>query len=359
LLGRAERCGHNIELKSPPAWGKTWQITEYARMRKQQDPQFHFEVWDGGTMAPTDGVMSVPDMEAMVMRKIYDGTLPNYYKTPELCGIIYVGEKALMGLETSRGFQKMWNHEDVGGNFRIPPHVIFVGDGNRIGDKSGVKVESRANQSRFLSFNLELDIPYMVEAVKSKHERVAAFGIRNPTMIDNYKEVFENPKLLENDLLFQEGKQGIWASLRSWDRVSNIMTDVETSGVALMPEEIPRSIGSGMAAAFHSFNMMLDNITTLEDIVADPKKASVSKLLHEQYAISTMLAYMVNRNTFVPIATYMQRYQNEMQVCFFNLMNERLKKVNDEHTSFIHSCRDYKLWVTAPHISKLINGVSK
>jgi hypothetical protein len=302
--------------------------------------------------------MSMPDMAEQTIRKLVDGTLPNWYVTPDAVGIIYVGEWMLMGLEVSKGFQKLINHEDIGG-FRLPPGVIVIADGNRVKDKSGGMLQSRAIMSRFKTYELEYSTDYALEVMKTYHERVAAFAIRNPSEIDNYEDVFENDERSENDITYQEGKvHGIWASLRSWDRVSREMRDSDATGVMLLPDETTRNVGTAMAAKFGAFNHMLDNLATLEDILRDPKKVAVPQRMDEQYALTTMLALLVNKDSWEAIATYCQRFTPELQTCYFQLMNDRLKKSKDGNESFIKSSVSYKKWITAPYINKILQGAS-
>lgn len=359
LVMRALRGRYNVKFLSQPALGKTKTMEGIRDKMLAANPDFFFAVWDGGTMTPTDAVMSMPDMEAKSIRKLVDAGIPNAYDTPDLKGIIYVGEVALMGMETSRGFQKLWNHEDIGGSFRVPDGVIFVGDGNRLSDKSGAQQESRANGSRFKTFTIEYDPDYALEVMKSYHERVAAYAIRFPQEIDNYTDVFENDKRRPGDMTYEEGKLGVWCNLRSWDRVSSDLADANNTGLPLLPVEIAASVGSAAEAKFSAFCKMLDNLATLEDIEANPEKVAVPSKMDEQYALSTMLAILVRKDTFKSISIYMQRFSAEIQVVFFRIMNDRLMKAKDANSTAIRTSPEYKKWITSPHISKLLLGASE
>lgn len=359
LVERALRCHFNIKFLSQPAMGKTKAMEEIKAEQQALDPDFFFRVWDGGTMQPTDTVMSMPVIEKKIIEKFRDGDLPNAYENPSLRGIIYIGEIALMGMETSRGFQKLWNHEDIGG-FRIPDGVIFVGDGNRMSDKSGAQQESRANGSRYRTFVLEFDADYALNVVKKHyHTKVAAFLIRNPACIDNYTDVFEKePPRPANDAMTIEGKHGVWANLRSWQRVSDTLEDVEQSGMILIPGEIEADVGEGIAKTFHAFCTMLDHLSSLEEIIKNPKKIVIPSKSDEQFALSTMLSLLVNRDNWEEIATYMQRYPTEQQTVFFYNMNDRHKKQKDEHATFIRGTASFQKWITAPHIVAIMRGAS-
>jgi hypothetical protein len=341
--------------RSQPALGKTFAINKLVAQLQADDPEFYYAHLDGGTLTPPDVVMSIPDMQEMLIRKLVDGTFPNYYKTPDIRGIIYVGEWMLMGLEVNKGVQKLINHEDVGG-FRLPPGIIIVADGNRLKDKSGAMVQSRAIMSRFETWELEYDTDYALGVMQNYHERVAAFALRNPQEIDNYVDVFENKERSENDTTFQEGKQGIWASLRSWDRVSTKMRDADSTGINLIPGEVSRNVGTEMGNKFNAFCQLLDNLATLEQIVLEPKKTAVPTRMDERYALATMLALLVKRENWEAIATYTQRFPVELQACYFKLMNDRLLRAKDANESAIKGSTTYKKWITDPAIQKMLAG---
>jgi hypothetical protein len=363
LVRRAIRTGDNLMLLSPPARGKTFLIDETcneALKAKDIDRVVHF---DAGTLSPTDTTMSMPDMDNLIIQVVRDGRLPNFYDEPNSRGVIVVGEWMLMGIETSKGFQKLANKEDLGGikkGFRIPPGWVFVADGNRLQDKSGAMQQSRAIMSRFVVVELDFDLDYATDAIKSGyHEVVATYLSRHPTHIDNYTDVFENDKRTANDLTLQEGKRGAWANLRTWAKVSRLLHDEDESGAAVMPDEIAARVGSGEAATFETFRNVLSSLASIEDIVNDPKKAPVPEQMGEKFHIAHLLAFVVKNETFAPISVYLNRFPDELQTCYFRLMNERLRKQRDDpSTSKIRTTSEYKNWITAKHISAVLTAAS-
>jgi hypothetical protein len=356
IILRALRTGHNVKFLSQPALGKTTMINLVADEMRAKDKDFLFMHFDGGTLAPTDTVMSMPDMQDSTIKQLIDSRLVQACKEGAR-GMIYVGEWPLMGLEVSKGFQKMVNHEWFGGR-RISPGVIFIADGQRLKDRSGTQQQSRAIESRFTTYELAFDTDYALEVIKAHyHTRVATFAIRNPAQIDNYSEVFEGERE-QNDLTLQEGKLGIWASLRSWKYVSDKLFDQEKTGEVVLPEEIQRCVGSGVSTIFDTFCRMLDKLATIEDIQKHPDKAPVPEEMSECWAMCTMLALTVNKDTFKPVSVYLNRYKPEHQTAFFRLMNDRLMKAKDGNDSSIRSSDEYKKWIISSHISKLLLGAS-
>jgi hypothetical protein len=213
--------------------------------------------------------------------------------------------------------------------------------------------------SRFMCVDLDYDTDYALNVVKTNyHERVAAFLIRNPQYVDNYADVFENDARGANDVTAQEGKDGVWASLRSWHRVSRIMADRDVTREPVLPDEISRNVGSGVAKTFDVFMQMLDNLATIEQIIDKPEKAAVPKRMDELYALSTMLALTTQQDTFKPISVYLQRYPGEHQACYFRVFNDRLNEKNDAMASAIRCSQEYRMWVTQPHIAKLLQGAA-
>jgi hypothetical protein len=360
LLARALRTGNNYRFLSPPAYGKTTSIYLFADKEQAKDKDFLFIPFDGGTLAPTDTVMSMPNIPEQTIDRLLDRTLIPATREGAH-GIIYIGEWMLMAMEVSKGFQKMVNHEYFAQGRRIQPGVIFITDGNRLKDRSGGQQGSRAVDSRFRTFELEFDTERGLDIVKSYyHTKVSTFLIRNPTLVDNYADIFENEKREANDLAYIEGKSyAAWANLRSWKYVSDILFDQDNTSEIVYPEEIHRGVGTGVATTFETFCNMLDKLATVEDIVKKPDKAPVPGRMDECWALLTMLAMVVNKDTFKPISKYMNRYTGEHQTAFFRLMNDRLAKAADGNSTAIRATDEYKDWITSPHISKLLQGASQ
>ncbi len=360
ITRRAVRTCTNIMFLSPPARGKT-AMGEKIQSALLAEGLIDITVdFDCGTLAPTDVVMSMPNMVDLCVQQIRDQRLPDVRKDPGIRGIINLHEWMLAGLEVNRGFQKLINHERDGMGFAIPPGVIFRADGNRLTDRAGAQQQSRAIMSRFRVYPLEYDVDYALGVVKDHyHERVAAFLIRNPGLVDNYSDVFENDQRGANDLTRQEGNNGAWASLRGWNDVSKVLRDADATGEQALPDEIISAVGSGVAQTFAVWCSMLDKLATMEEIIAKPDKVPVPEKMDESYALSTMLAMTVNKDTFKPISIYMNRYAPELQASFFRLMNDRLAKAKDGNSTAIRASAEYKAWITAKHISKLLVGASQ
>ena len=363
LVTASFETGDNTLFLSAPGQGKTTLILEALAALAAQNPGFQTITFDGGTLSPTDTAMSMPDMENMTIQKIIDGRLPNFYDDPDGIGAIYIGEVPLMGTEASKGFQKLWNREDIGGskrgNFKIPPGFIFVGDGQRTTDKSGAQRLTRSNASRFVTYDLSWDAEHGVDVAKAHyHPKVGAFLTRNPGLVDNYDDVF-GVERASNDITLVEGNNGAWASLRSWAKVSRLLYYSERSGFVVEQEDLNVRVGSGVGQSFQVFCSMLDKLASLEEIQKSPDKAPVPSLMAEQYALSTMLALIVKGDNFKAIAIYMQRYPHELQTVFFKLMNDRLTKQGGPEKDAIRGTMEYKRWITSPWITKLLVGATQ
>jgi len=353
----------NLQLLSAPGQGKTTQILQTAAKILAARPKAKLITFDGGTLSPTDTAMSMPDMENLVIQKVIDGRLPNYYDDPDGEGIIYIGEVPLMGTESSKGMQKLWNHEDIGGskhgNFKIPPGYVFIGDGQRTTDRSGAQKLTRSNASRFVTYNLDWDAAHGVEiATAHYHPKIGAFLSRNPDLVDNYADVFEKERAA-NDLSLVEGNNGAWASLRSWAKLGGLLEYSERSGFSIQPEDIYARVSSSVGRSFEVFCQMLDNLASLEEIAKRPEKAPVPTKMAELYALAAMLALTVKGDTFKPVSVYLNRYPAEQQTVFFKMMNDRLTKNGGADTAAIRGTMEYKKWITSAHISKLLLGATQ
>lgn len=348
---------------SAPGQGKTTLILQTAAAICAKRPRAKLITFDGGTLSPTDTAMSMPDMENLSIQKIIDGRLPNYYDDPDGEGIIYIGEVPLMGTEASKGMQKLWNHEDIGGSkrgeFKIPPGYVFIGDGQRVTDKSNAQRLTRSNASRFVTYELEWDAEHGVEIAKMHyHPKVGAFLSRNPALVDNYEDVFGKERA-SNDITLVEGNNGAWASLRSWAKVSGLTEYSERVGFTIYPEDLSVRVGSGVGKSYEVFCQMLDKLASMEEIVKAPDKAKVPDKMAEQFALSTMLALTVKADTFKPISIYQNRYPPELQTVFFKIMNDRLTKQGGPDATSIRGTTEYKKWITSQHITKLLLGATQ
>ena len=360
IFRRNLRCGINFSLHSEPARAKTSVLTQVAERLIYEKKMDFWSVWNGGSLSPLDLSATIPNMTTGTLDRIHYGALPNFYDTPNLIGAVYIGEKGLVGLEANRQLQKVINHEPYGDHKRpmmTPPGVIFVMDSNLITDKSGVQAQSRAVDSRSEHYVLRWEVePYLRYAQANFHPKLGAFLMRNPGQLDNYGVVF-NPKQEPNSVMALEGKHGVWANMRTWDRLSRKLFDADTTGEALLPEEM-NCVGVQCATMFRTHLTLLDNLASIEDIIANPKKAEVPKASDGQFALSYMLSLMVRSTTFKPVVTYMRRMSNELQVVFLVSMNDRFmgeaKTSKDGATSNdaqkIFDSQEYVDWTEDPKI---------
>jgi hypothetical protein len=363
-LARAIRQGYNVKYVSQPAIGKTTEIERLGKRWIEEGKINFFSVLNGPAISPIDTQATMPDLEKGILRRFHDGALPNHYETPDAVGFIYLGEGEQMGAEAQRPWQKLCNHEDFGDYthpMRLPKNVIVCTDGNLITDKSNVQTQGRAFASRFLTIPLSFDTQAALDYAMGRfHPKIGSFLKRNPNCIDNYHEVF-NPKREENDRMKHEGKHGIWASMRSWNRLSDMFFDAEQTGEQLIQEEL-EVVGSGMAATFSEHLMLLDNLASIEEVVHQPKKAKVPDDNAGCWALSYMLSLSVDRHTFKPISVYMHRLSAEFQIAFMLTMNDRFndlqkkapKGVQVTDGGAIRTSPEYLAWSAEEGISNLL-----
>lgn len=364
LLARAIRCGYNLKIVSEPARGKTREIHRLAEKWMQEGFINFFSVLNGPSVSPLDLTATMPDMEKGILKRFHDGSLPNHYKTPDAVGFIYMGEGELMDMVAQRPWQKIVNHEDFGDHLhpiRLPDKVSICTDGNLMTDKTGVQAQMRALGRRYDYIRLSYDPqPYVEFALGHFHSKVGSFLKRYPQCVDNYSEVFD-PKRTDGDVMKIEGKNGIWANMGSWERLSNKLHDLDKTGIDLLPEEL-ECVGTGMAKTFTEHLLILDNLATLEQIAAQPKKAKVPDQMDGQYALTYMLALSVEHTRFPAVATYMHRLPPEMQTAFLLTMNERfneqqkkaVKGVKIPEAALIRDSQEYINWSAEPAISALM-----
>lgn len=369
LLARAVRCGYNIKFLSEPAIGKTMEIHRCAdkwMALPVNDPNYidFFSVLNGPSVSPIDLSATMPDMMEGILRRFHDGSLPNHYKTPDARGFIFMGEGEQMGMEAQRPWQKISNHEDFGDHLhpiRLPAQVIICTDGNLMSDRSGGQQQGRALGSRFDTIRLRFDTDIALTYLMGRfHPKIAAFLKRNMGCINNYKEVFD-PAREDNDAMKVEGKHGIWASMRTWDRLSRKLYDAERHKAPLMIEEY-ECVGAGMAGLFQEYLHIVDKLASLEQVVKDPLGADVPKQMDEQYAMTYMLALTAKAKIFAQISKYMHRMPREMQVALLLTVNERFNDLQKKAAPgtkvteglAIRETDAYMQWTAEPGIGDLM-----
>lgn len=361
VLLRAYVARTNVFLASKPAVGKTDTVNVF--IRKMQQKVEGFKVWTfyGPSMSPTDIQMAMPDTTTGTMRIFHNSQLPNSYENPDQVGVVFIGEMPNTDPTTLKQLQKYCNGEDMNG-LRKPEGVMVIADGNRLEDKAGVLQQGRALMNRFLTIDVYTEAEDCMEyALKHEwHPVVQSFFREYPHLIDNYEEVFQTSESAKvqaeknrrnggHDAQAEEGKRGIWASMRGWNRVSNLEMAADELGQTLTMPEIMGSVGTGPAAQYQAHKSMLGKLASYAEIVAKPEKVPVPSKMDEVYALSMICAIRCNMADLPAVYKFCKRLPYDIQAFVLRTMLLR-KNFNLLGTA------EYREWIMDPQLNSLINA---
>lgn len=332
VIRRSLLARSNLWIWGEPGLGKTDTLNETARQLRSGIPDLFFGSTYVPTMSPTDIQAAMPNMETRLLEMFNNATLPNAYTHPDLVGIQHFGEPGNADSTTFKLLQKYVNGEDMNGVLRKPDGVIVIGDGNRLQDKSGVIQQGRAMMSRFEHIHVYTDAGDNMEYAdhNSFHPTVQKFFKDNPNHINNYALVFEpdnkqrkDKKPEEISIYTEEGKQGIWASMRGWKRVSDKEYAADQLRSPLTLNEIAGSVGTSIAHLYDATRNYMNLLTQMDDIRADPKHAKLPKQADQIFAQANIVALKCIEKDMPAVRTYCSRMPYDFQVVVLRKMTQR------------------------------------
>jgi len=358
VLRRSLLAKTNIWIWGEPGIGKTHMYIKTARTLKAGIPDLYFGSFYAPTMSPTDIQCAMPNMETGVLDIFNNGALPNGYDPAfrDRVGFIHFGEPGNTDSMTFKLLQKYVNGEDMNGKLIKPENMIVIGDGNRLQDKSNVIQQGRAMMNRFEHIDVYTDASDNIEFAdeNSFHPTIQKFFKDNTDHINNYERVY-NPtptqikdmKADEMTVYSEEGKRGIWASMRGWERISNKEYAADQLRDPLTLNEIAGSVGTGVAHLYDATRKYMDLLAQMDDIRADPKKAKLPKAAHEIFAQACIVALKCESKDMPAVHTYCTRMPSDFQVVVLKRMTQRKNfKLTDNNT--------YLKWIEDPQIKGLL-----
>lgn len=357
VIVRAYSAKANLLMLGKPGIGKTHTIESFAeKMRERIEG---FKVWHfyGPTMSPMDIQAAMPDTATGTLKMYSNACLPNAYTDPDAAGVVFIGEMLNTDPTTLKLLQKYVNGEDMNGVLKKPTNVMVIADSNRLEDKAGVMQQFRALLNRFLTLDVYTEAEDNTEyaAKHDWHHLVQAFFRENPHLIDNYEEVFsttvsKNGRAERNEGdQAEEGKRGVWACMRGWERVSELEYAASELGSDITLDEISGSVGKAPAIKYHAFKQMVGRLATIEEVLANPDKVKIPEKIDELYALSMVVALKCKDEHLPAVHTFAKRIQPDMQV--FILRTLMLRK-----NFTLVGTETYKKWILDPQINKLINA---
>lgn len=347
----------NTFFRGKPALGKTETIEAYVRQMQSRVVGFRGWYFYAPTMSPMDIQASAPDKETGRLRLYNNEALPNAYTEPDAVGVVFFGELPNADPATAKLLQKYVNGEDMSGVLRKPEGVMVIADGNRIEDKSGVQQQGRAFLSRFEQHEVYSDATDNIEyaAKHSWHPMVQTFFDQNAALIDNYDEVFQTSGNVaqatpgSRDKMSEEGKLGVWANMRSWQRISRKEYAADELGSPVTLGECIGNLGSGVGAAYDAHKQVINSLASFDQIMADPRGIAVPAKMDEQYALAKIVALRCREDQMPAVHAFGARLPLEMQAVILRQMSARKNFTMGANDAYVN-------WITNPALNKLLNG---
>lgn len=347
VLRRAYLAGANVFLQGKPGIGKTETVQAFAKMMAQQIEGFTLWPFYAPTMSPVDIQAAMPDNDSGTLRVFNNDSLPNAYTHPDAVGVVFLGEMPNADPATLKLLQKYVNGEDMNGVLRKPLGVRVIADGNRTEDKSGALQQGRAFLNRFeileVGSTAEDNCQFALE--NAWHPTVQAFMRQFPQYIDNYDEVFAVGK---DTGTYEEGRRGLWASMRGWNRVSALEYVAEGANEELTLSEIAGSVGSGVGSQYVTYKQMVERLISLEDIIKAPDTAVIPTKIDERYALAMLLSLRARSEHLGAVATFGRRLPADMQVVMIRAIVGR-PEIDRKDRSFVD-------WLLSKELAPMLQG---
>lgn len=354
LLSYAAKA--NTWLWGKPGIGKTETIMSFVDRMREKVEDFGVWFFYGPTMGPTDIQAAMPDMASKTLMLYNNASLPNAHTDPDKKGVLFIGEAANTDPTTFKLLQKYVNGEDMNGVLRKPEGVLVVCDGNRLQDKSGVQQQGRAMMNRFQHVDVYTDAKDNTEYAERMNwfPTVQVFFKDHPELIDTYERVFEaqvaSAKGEEIKVMAEEGKRGIWASMRGWKRVHDMEIAAQGFGVDIPVQAVIGCVGSGPGREYMATRSFMTKLASVEEICANPKKAPVPEKIDELYAQTLVLALKCTTEQLPAVHTYSERLPGDMVAMLVRRMLIRTKNDPDFKLA---SSKAYIAWMNDKNLSDL------
>lgn len=341
IIRRAVRTGTNIHVTGEPGSGKTSVIEQTVAELQQQDQTFGYWCLYTPSLSPIDFSVPMPDTNTGTLRMYHNDRLPNAFDTPDVKGIVFLGERDNADPATNKALQKYINNEDMGG-LQKPKGVIVVSDSNDINHRSGAVQQSLALLSRSRVIPVQLDVectlkyfadtgvnPFVQAYLSLRKEHVSTF-----------------------EALLKERAYRVWANPRSWERLGKSMDDADEHGETLSQEEVIGDVGEGVGREFLAFLYAATTLTSYQEIVSSPRTATKPQKLSDVYAVTAMLAMTVKAADMNAVRLYVERFPVEVQVLFLRLLTAGKSKHKMENVC----TKAYTEWYCKPDMQAALGN---
>lgn len=350
----------NLVLLGQPGIGKTYTVEAAAKKIAERVKGFQYVPIDVPTMAPPDIGAFMPSTSEHVLEFYANNVFPNHYRDPNATGILFLGEMLNVDPATGKLLQKYCNGEDINGRLRKPNGFIIIADSNRLIDKSGVLQQSRAFLNRFAHLHVFTTPRDNLEYAEANdfHPAVTTFLKEYPDLIDTYEQAFgdktgkSSPRDADKaSILVEEGKQGVWACMRGWERISKLEIAAEAMKMELDIALVMGSVGSSVGAQYNTHRAMVKRLATVEEIVRDPKHAPVPDKPDALYAQLVLLTAKLDDKDMGAASIYLDRVRPDLKAMAVRRMILR----EDKKQGFVVTkTKEYRTWMSDPQFTDML-----
>lgn len=281
-----------LMLIGKPGMGKTSMYESVARELEISFIDFRLSMRD-----PVDvGGMRVPDTKTGILKHFIPEDLPDP-KRHGAKGIMLFDEiNVVSGMMQATAYGLI--QERRNGAYRMAKGWVPMASGNNVTDRAAAQRISTALANRFNVQIVEPDLPSWLEQYGSEH-----VDTRGTAFLRFRPELFH---------VMPKADQMSFPSARSWTKAFKFI-DQRPS---FRRKIFSGYVGEDAATEFEAFWRILENAPSIDQIVADPKKAPLPKEedAGTYYAVTGMLARLMDRKNIDPIMVYADRLMKDYQV---------------------------------------------
>ncbi|QIG70507.1 ATPase [Rhizobium phage RHph_N38] len=191
------------------------------------------------------------------------------------------------------------------GQYKLHPHVAIVCAGNRDTDRAITTSIGTAMQSRLTTYNIELNNDEFINHIMIKQnwdDRVIAYLSSEPNKINDFRP---------------DHSDDTFCCPRTWDSFQQ-----QIKGEQVTRQHLPLAAGtitSGVAADFFTFLEVYQDMPKFDDVLREPNSYPIPTNPQLKWATVSSFSQKVNKKNFVPLATYIGRFDMTFQVLFFRM----------------------------------------
>ncbi|QXV74352.1 ATPase domain-containing protein [Rhizobium phage RHEph16] len=191
------------------------------------------------------------------------------------------------------------------GQYDLHPNVAIMCAGNRDTDRAITTNIGTAMQSRLTTYNIELNNDEFINHIMVKQhwdDRVIAYLSSEPNKINDFRP---------------DHSDDTFCCPRTWDSLQQ-----QIKGKQVTRQHLPLAAGtitSGVAADFFTFLEVYQDMPKFEDVLREPNSYPVPTNPQLKWATVSSFSQKTNKKNFVPLSTYIGRFDMTFQVLFFRM----------------------------------------